>query len=86
MFYGDAPDQTLEELLDNGEDDEFSLSEEDYEEIQEGRDELWDMVKYTMMAQTASELLIASKITCEEYVEYIEWIEAKADEDGVELP
>lgn len=86
MFPEEVPDLTVPELLDNDEDDDYSLDEDDMEELEEHYDEMQTMAHYTYMAVTLGWLLMDGKITFRTYIEYIEWLEDKADEEDITLP
>lgn len=83
---GDEPDMTVDELLENGEDDEYSLTEE---ELAEWEDEIDEMAKSAMVISALtniSRLFIGGQITAAEMAErmedHLEW----AEENDVALP
>jgi hypothetical protein len=80
----DVPDKTLTECI---EDDEFEdWDQKDYDEMQADAEDMWLMTKYTAAAMGIGMLLADDVITFREYIEYLEHIEDKADEDDVQLP
>jgi hypothetical protein len=83
----DFPDKTVDELLEQDEEEsEFSLTQEEYDEMQE---EWWDLregaVLY-MQSAALGQMLGEGFITLRTYIEMVEWIEDKADEKGITLP
>lgn len=82
----DVPDLTIEELRAMDDDDEFSLDDEDIEEMQTEFEDMQLIAEYTMMAVNLGRLLMADQITFREYIEYMEWVEDEARENDVTLP
>jgi hypothetical protein len=82
----DYPDKTVDELLDADDDAEFGFTEEEYEEMQEGYAELREGAVLFMQAAALGEMLAEGEITLRQYIEWIDWVEDKADEKGVEIP
>jgi len=80
------PDKTVDELLEADEDDEFSLSEEEYEEMHEEYADMREGAVLLMQAAALGEMLAQGEITMRTYIEMIEWVEDRADEKGVTLP
>lgn len=83
---GDAPDMTVDELLENDKDDEYSLSEDDIDEA------VSDMSGVARGAEVTSALVVLSRmfhqgyLTAAEYDERTEEvIEYAESEDGVNM-
>jgi hypothetical protein len=82
----DYPDKTVDELLEQDEDNEFSLTEDEYDEMFEEYKEMREGAVLLMQGAALGEMLAEGEITLRRYIQFIDWIEAKADEKGVDLP
>lgn len=82
----DFPDKTVDELLEQDEENEHSLSEEEYEELQDEYQNLRKGAVMHMQAAALGEMFAKGEITLRSYIEMVEWIEDKAREEGIDLP
>jgi hypothetical protein len=86
MDAADFPDKTVDELLEADEDDEYSFTEEEYEEMQDEYKDLRRGAVLHMQAAALGEMLAKGEITMRTYIEMVEWVEEQAREEGVSLP
>jgi hypothetical protein len=82
----DYPDKTVDELLEQDEDNEFSLTEDEYDEMFEEYKEMREGAVLLMQGAALGEMLAEGEITLRRYIQFIDWIEQKADEKGISLP
>jgi hypothetical protein len=82
----DFPDKTVDELLEQDDDKEHSLTQAEYDEMQEEWQDLQRGAVLHMQAAALGEMMAKSEITFHQYVECVEWVEEKAREEGIDLP
>jgi hypothetical protein len=82
----DFPDKTVDELLEQDNDKEHSLTQAEYEEMQQEWQDLRRGAVLYMQAAALGEMLAKSEITLRQYIEWVEWVEEKAREEGIDLP
>lgn len=84
---GDAPDMTVDELLENDEDDEYSLSEDDLEEAVTDTEGVSGGAEAMMALVVLSRMFHQGYLTAAEYDQRTEEvIEYAESEDGVDMP
>lgn len=82
----DFPDKTVDELLEQDEDDKHSISDEELEDMLEEMKGLREGAVLHLQAAALAEMFFDGELTLRRYVEMVDWIEERADEKGVDLP
>jgi hypothetical protein len=82
----DFPEKTLDELLDADEDDEYSMDDEELEEMRTEFEEKLLGAQILFQTFAIFELFLENEITMKEYVRLVEAMEDIADERGADLP
>lgn len=82
----DFPDKTVDELLEQDEDDEYGLTQEEYDEMVEEYEDMREGALLLLQAAALGQMLYRNEITLRDYIEMVEVIEDIAEEKGVDMP
>lgn len=80
------PDKTVDELRNADDSAKFSMSQEEYDDLQDEYQDMREAAILFMQSAALGEMFVENEITMQQYVEWVEWIEKRADEKGVDLP
>lgn len=82
----EEPDITVEEALNNGEEDEHSLSQKEVDEMKAEYEKMREGALILVQSSALGEMLIRSEITLKEYDRLTETLFKIANEKGVPIP